>query len=105
MDNAFLDTKIGHIKPVMPNSILQPEKMGQQEEIPSFSKVLNDSIQSINNLQKNANVQAEKLARGEVQDVHQVVTAMQEANITFKLMMKVRSQILSAYKEISKGGA
>lgn len=105
MTDPLMNSNIGHIKPLMPNSIIKPENLeklpGEDEQ--SFSRILKDSIQSINNLQKNAQDQVEKLAKGEIKDVHQVMIAMQEANLTFKLMMKVRSQILAAYKEISRG--
>lgn len=105
MIDPLMNSKIGHIQPLMPNSILKPENLEKfrGDETQPFSDVLKDSINSINNLQKNANTQVEKLAKGEIKDVHQVMVAMQEANLTFKLMMKVRTQILAAYKEISKG--
>lgn len=105
MDSPIIPSHLGHIKPVMPNSIIKPENfdVGNNDQAGSFSKILKDSIQDINSLQKNAQGQVEKLAKGEVKDVHQVMIAMQEASTTFKLMMKVRNQILSAYKEISKG--
>jgi flagellar hook-basal body complex protein FliE len=104
MTDPLMNSTIGHIQPLMPNSILKPENLEKLygEEKTSFSKVLKDSIQSINNLQQNANNQVEKLAKGEIKDVHQVMIAMQEASLTFKMMMKVRSQILAAYKEISR---
>ncbi len=94
-----------HIKPVMPNSILPGAagkvKIGGAGE-GSFTDMLNDSIQEISKLQEDANLQVEKLARGEIKDVHQVMIAAQEANLTFSMMMQIRNKIVEAYKEISK---
>ena len=63
MDHEMMNTKIGHLKPLMPNSILKPEnleRLNGQDDIP-FSKVLKDSIYSIDQLRQNANLQAEKV--------------------------------------------
>ena len=92
-----------HIKPVMPNSILPgvaKKVAGAPDK--SFLGMLNNSIQEINKLQVNANEQVAKLARGEIQDVHQVMIAAQEANLTFSMMMQIRNQIVNAYQEIIK---
>ena len=92
-----------HIKPVMPNSILPgaaKKVAGPSDK--SFLGMLNNSIQEINKLQVNANEQVAKLARGEIQDVHQVMIAAQEANLTFSMMMQIRNQIVNAYQEIMK---
>jgi flagellar hook-basal body complex protein FliE len=92
------------IKPIMPNSILPGagKIAGGLAPTQSFSDLLSNSIQEINKLQQNANLQVEKLARGEVKDVHQVMIAAQEANLTFSMMMQIRNKIVEAYQEISK---
>jgi len=92
------------IKPTMPNSILPGgvKIPGGQDQGKSFFDTLNDSIQEINKLQMNANEQVQKLARGEVKDVHQVMIAAQEASLSFSMMMQVRNKIVDAYQEIIK---
>ena len=92
-----------HIKPVMPHSILPgaaKKVLGKTDK--SFYDLLSNSIQEINKLQVNANEQVAKLARGEIQDVHQVMIAAQEANLTFSMMMQIRNKIVEAYQEIIK---
>lgn len=104
MDN-IQGMNLPNIKPLMPNSIL-PGGTGQKaisgEETKSFSDMLNSSIQEINQLQTNANQQVEKLAKGEIKDVHQVMVAAKEASLTFSMMMQIRNKIVEAYQEISK---
>ena len=92
-----------HIKPVMPHSILPgaAPKKGEKPDT-SFVDVLHNSIQEINKLQLNANEQVQKLARGEIKDVHQVMIAAQEANLAFSMMMQIRNKIVEAYQEIIK---
>jgi len=92
-----------HLQPVMPNSILPGgRKVGGPDKSKAFLDTLNNSIQEINKLQYDANQQVEKLARGEVKDVHQVMIAAQEASLAFSMMMQIRNKIVDAYQEIVK---
>ncbi len=101
--NGPLPNSLGHIRPTMPNTVLpKGGTNSQQSGDSSFVGHLEKSIQEINALQKNANDQITKLASGEVKDVHQVMVAAQEANLTFSMMMQVRNKIVEAYQEISK---
>ncbi|MBU1864645.1 MAG: flagellar hook-basal body complex protein FliE [Candidatus Omnitrophica bacterium] len=93
-----------HLKPVMPRSILPNAVKGIKKHDQSFIDTLNNSIQEINKLQENANQQVEKLARGEIKDVHQVMIAAQEANLAFSMMMQIRNKIVDAYQEVIKMG-
>jgi flagellar hook-basal body complex protein FliE len=54
----------------------------------------------IQEMNTNAEASLEKLASGEVQDIHQVMIAVEKANLTFETMMQVRNKLLDAYKEI-----
>ena len=86
-------TSLQHIKPTMPNTILPAQLSGRPVQGATFSDLLDNSISEINKLQQNANDQVEKLASGEVKDVHQVMIAAQEANLTFSMMMQVRNKL------------
>ena len=99
------DMQIGklNIKPTMPHSILpEAAKSISGEKTNSFTDMLTQSMQAMNKLQGNANEPVEKLAREEIKDVHQVMVAAKEADLTFSMMMQLRSKIVEAYKEISK---
>jgi flagellar hook-basal body complex protein FliE len=66
----------------------------------SFQDTLQQFINEVNDLQKNADVSTQKLLSGELQDVHQVMMAMEEASTSFQLMMEMRNKILEAYKDV-----
>ena len=53
-------------------------------------------------MQNNAAESVQKLATGEITDIHQVMIAMNEADVAFKLMMEVRNKLFAAYKEVTK---
>jgi flagellar hook-basal body complex protein FliE len=78
------------------------DSLGQSKESgnANFPKILENSINQITEMNKNADEAIEKLVSGEVQDVHQVMIAMEKANLTFMTMMQVRNKLLDAYKEV-----
>ena len=88
-------------------SILQQQapqetpKSGQAEEA-SFKDTLKSFLKDVNGLQKVAEHSAQKLATGGIENIHQVMLAMEEANTSFRLMMEMRNKIMEAYKEVMK---
>lgn len=88
-------------------SILQqqaPREGGRQEpgEEVSFDETLQKFIQDVDKLQKNAAQSTERLLTGELEDIHQVMLAMEEASTSFQLMMEMRNKILDAYREVMR---
>ena len=78
-------------------SIQKPQKTQS-----SFADALKDSISKVGEIEKEADKEAEKLARMETQDIHSTMIAIEKADITFQLMMQVRNKILTAYEEIMR---
>lgn len=76
-------------------------KAGENPSV-SFADVLKDSIGKVNELQINAEAAMEKLSRGEVKDLHQVLVAVEEANLAFMTMMQIRNKLLDAYQELMR---
>lgn len=67
---------------------------------PSFKDVLLDSLNEVNNLQQSADRAVEKLATGGDVSPAEVLTAVQKADIAFRMMMQVRNKLLAAYDEV-----
>jgi flagellar hook-basal body complex protein FliE len=66
----------------------------------SFKSFLLDSIQQVNSMQQAADQAVEKLAAGGDVNPAEVLTAVQKADIAFKLMLQVRNKIVSIYEEV-----
>ena len=49
-----------------------------------------------------AQQQISDLLQGNRQDVHNVMIAVEKADIAFQLMMQVRNKIVNAYQEIAR---
>jgi flagellar hook-basal body complex protein FliE len=73
-----------------------------QKKEGDFSKVLKESINEVNKLQKEGDKAMSDIATGSVKDLHQAAIAIDKAEISMKLMLEVRNKALNAYKELSR---
>jgi len=65
-----------------------------------FKDLLVGSIAEVNMLQQNADKAVEKLMTGGEIGTAEVLTAVQKADIAFKMMMQMRNKLVAAYQEI-----
>ncbi len=80
-----------------------PERtLPQDSARPSFSSVLDNLVKEVDSLHKAAEQTTDKMLTGELEDVHQVVVAMEEAQTSFRLLMEVRNKMVEAYREVMK---
>ena len=68
----------------------------------SFSDTLKSAIGSVDQLNQTSDSQVTELLQGDRQDIHNVMIAVEKADVSFQLMMQVRNKILNAYQEVSK---
>ena len=67
-----------------------------------FGSVLKNAINQVEELHGSAEQQVTDLLKGDRSDVHNVMIAVEKADIAFQLMMQVRNKIVSAYQEVSR---
>ena len=68
----------------------------------SFKDFLVDSIREVNSMQQEADRAVESLATGGDTTPAEVLTAVQKADIAFKLMIQVRNKMMDAYEEVKQ---
>ena len=66
----------------------------------SFKNILLDSIREVNSMQQDAAAAVEGLATGEDVNPAEVLTAVQKADIAFRMMMQIRNKLVQAYTQI-----
>jgi flagellar hook-basal body complex protein FliE len=66
-----------------------------------FGSTLSDAIDQVEMVHTNSQQQVQGLLQGDRQDIHNVMIAVEKADVAFQLMMQVRNKIVSAYQEIS----
>lgn len=67
-----------------------------------FMDTLQHAISRANDIQLEASQATEALMTGQSQNVHQTMAALQEADVSFQLMMQIRNKLVSAYEEIQR---
>lgn len=68
----------------------------------SFSEMFDNALKKLNDSQIKADNLTHGLLTGEIEDIHQVTIAMQEAKLTMQLAVEVRNKVIEAYQEISR---
>lgn len=68
----------------------------------SFGDTLKTAIGSVDQLNQTSDSQVTELLQGDRQDIHNVMIAVEKADVAFQLMMQVRNKIVNAYQEVSK---
>jgi flagellar hook-basal body complex protein FliE len=98
------------INPFLPRTELTQQVQKPAKELGSatgeggFADMLKDAIQDVNKMQNESDQKIASLLKGESQDLHDTILAVQQADSSFRLMMQVRNKIVEAYKEISRSG-
>jgi flagellar hook-basal body complex protein FliE len=67
----------------------------------SFKEILQDSLGSVNQLQKDADQVLEKYTKGEASQ-DQVMVAFKKAQIAFEAMLQIRNKLVDAFEEIQR---
>lgn len=68
----------------------------------SFSSMLGQMVQDVNAKQSIAGQSLQDLQSGQNVSLHQTMIAMEEASVSFQLMVEVRNRLLESYQEIMR---
>jgi len=68
----------------------------------SFANLLGKMVDEVNTRQQAATDAVGQLQSGGNVSLHQTVIAMEEANVSFQLMVEVRNRLLESYQEIMR---
>ena len=68
--------------------------------VPGFAQWLQRSLAETNTKLVEADQQVQRLALGETDNLHHVMIALEDAKLSFQLMVQVRNRLLEAYQDI-----
>lgn len=81
---------------------IQVARDGAKAVDKSFGDVLNNAINSVDQTEKESINMMQKLATGEVDNIHEVFLATQKAELTLNMALEVKNKVVEAYKEIMR---
>ena len=91
---------INSVSPGMSLPAIKPLQVGATQESGAFKEFLLDSIREVNSMQQSADQAVEQLATGGDVNPAEVLTAVQKADLAFRMMIQVRNKLVQAYQEI-----
>ncbi len=75
---------------------------GASNEAGGFLDSLKTAIGQVNDAQMQAGQAVDALMTGQTQDIHRTMVALQQADVSFQLMMQIRNKLVTAYEEIQR---
>jgi flagellar hook-basal body complex protein FliE len=68
----------------------------------NFGDLLKQAMQEVDVAQHTAQQEARNLMTGGATDMHTAILAVQKADVSFQMMMAVRSKLIDAYREVMR---
>jgi len=75
---------------------------GEGREGLGFKEQLKSMLYQVNEMGQVADQKVMEVVTGESDDLHNAMVALEEANVSFQLMLEVRNKMLEAYQEINR---
>lgn len=66
----------------------------------SFGEHLKSALQNTDQLQKEADLAAQELVSGELENLHELMIATEQAQLSLQLTVQVVNKVIQAYQEI-----
>ncbi len=73
-----------------------------QEAGKDFGDTISEFIQAVNNSQKTAGKEVADVIQGKSQNLHQAMAMLEEAKLSFQLMVEIRNKLLESYQELER---
>lgn len=86
------------LKRINPQPVLQP--LGSGRDV--FGEMLGNLVQGVNEKQAVSKDTVNALLAGQNVPLHQAMIAMEEASVSFQLMVEVRNKLLESYQELMR---
>lgn len=95
---------LGIINPITPTSIDAVPSVGSRDGAykagEDFSKFLSDALGQVDALQKKADIATLDLATGKIQDMSEVMVALEKASLSLSLAVATRDKMIDAYNQV-----
>lgn len=92
------------LKPLADTQPLVPiHPQSKAEKTPgSFGELLLQQVQEVNKTQQSADSAVHSMLIGENVNQAEMLTAIQKADLSFRLLLQVRNKLLDAYQQLSQ---
>ena len=90
------------------NQIIIPEIKQQETTVVkkddslSFGDTISNFLDAVNTAQVNAKDSVAEIVTGESENLHEAMAKVEEAKISFELMLEIRNKLLQTFQEIQR---
>ncbi len=84
------------------NNSLEKVSEGEGQEGKDFGEVISDFIQAVNDAQKESTEKVTEVIQGKTENLHEAMAALEEARLSFQLMLEIRNRLLESYQELQR---
>ena len=90
------------------NQIIIPEIKQQETTVVkkddslSFGDTISNFLDAVNTAQVNAKDSVAEIVTGESENLHEAMATVEEAKISFELMLEIRNKLLQSFQEIQR---
>jgi len=85
-----------------PRPVVPPKAPKTAPAAETFGETLGRMVQSVNDMQTQAQDTAVALASGQPIDMSQAVMTIEEASISFQLALQIRNKLVEAYQDVMR---
>jgi flagellar hook-basal body complex protein FliE len=85
--------------PVAPSLVNQQPASGAGGQ--PFKNILLEALNQVNTMQSQANEAVQQLVTGGDVNPAEVLTTLQKADISFRMMLQIRNKLVQAYQEVN----
>ena len=86
------------LTPIQARGLVSPAQVTSNQ--PSFKEFLLEALNHVNAMQQQADLAVEQLTTGGDVNPAEVLTAVQKADLSFRMMLQIRNKLVQAYQEI-----
>ncbi len=90
-----------NIDPILNKTVAGSQKAANVQD-GGFGDVLKNAVSEVNGTMQEAGVLKKGLMAGEHSNIHETMIAMEKASISFRMLAKVQTKVIDAYKEIMR---
>lgn len=96
------DLAIKALSPIESPFAPKKEEPVSEKPVDSFANLLQQKLNEVDGLQKEAADQATRVATGDAEYIHQAIIAQEKAFLALQLTVEVRNKLVEAYQEITR---
>jgi flagellar hook-basal body complex protein FliE len=87
---------------LFPTDEIGPLPSARASDVGAFGALVGQGLAQVNQQLQAGQTSLQRLATGDLQNIHQVMIQLEESRLSFQLMLQIRGRLLEAYQDVMK---